>query len=86
MDDDFLCCMIPPSMNVFIRNNQTKEFFCGGDEWASTLDRAMNCRTALSAESIVRRRQFSDVSVVLTFDDGRETIVLTLSNFISESC
>jgi hypothetical protein len=69
-------------MNVFIRNDRTKEFFCGRDEWASTVEEAIDCRTALSAESIARRRQFSNVSVVLTFADGRETIVLTLPTVV----
>ena len=65
-------------MKVFIQNRRTKEFYGGGTRWVATRARALDCRSAANAEKIAREQKLRDVSIVLTFKQRNETIILPL--------
>ena len=70
-------------MKVFIQNRKTKEFYGDGNRWVATRARALDCQSVANAEKIAREEKFLDVSIVLTFKQSNEPIILPLRSKIT---
>ena len=68
----------PAVMKVFIQNCKTQEFYGDDTRWVATRAQAMDCWSAANAEKIARRKKLRDISIILTFQQGNQTIVLPL--------
>lgn len=66
-------------MKVFIQSNRTKEFYAGNGHWQPTRERAMEFGTSLHAERIAAEEKLESVSLVLTFETGRSTVIVPLN-------
>ena len=66
-------------MKVFIQNCKTQEFYGDDTRWVATRAQAMDCWSAANAEKIARREKLRDISIILAFQQGNQTIILPLS-------
>ena len=64
---------------MFIQSNRTKAFYAGDGTWRPTRAQAMELGTSIRAERIAAQDKLEDVSLVLTFESGRNTVLIPLS-------
>jgi hypothetical protein len=69
------------AMKVFIQSCRTKKFYAGDGRWAPMRNHALECGTSIRAEQIAVQDGLKSVSLVLTFETGRNTVVVPLSTF-----